>query len=135
MMLSRYRRAEAARRRRAAAGRSQIYLSREDRMWTGDPVEKQQPRAVVELVLHGPRLEPVGGERDDPPGARYGAGHHEPAGPSHVAGEIGYRHASLATGPPLGSRYHACVTERERPMTGTGLRVRGDIHREDLSRL
>ena len=53
-----------------ALRRSQVRLPRVDRVRAGGPVEEEQPRAVVDLVLQRPGLERHGLERDLLAGAR-----------------------------------------------------------------
>lgn len=55
---------------RSRAARSEIHLALIHGVGTGDPVQEQQTRTVVNLVLQGPRLERVG----DQPNRRSGPG-------------------------------------------------------------
>src|SRR5581483_5547412 len=74
---------------------SEIYLSGIYRMRAGHPVEEQQPGAVIDLVLEGPRFERIRRDFDLFTGTGKSAGHDEPAGAFHVTREVGHRHAAL----------------------------------------
>ena len=112
------------------AGLSEVGAPRVDGVRTGHPVEEQQPEGVVDLVLHGDRLEGIRLEGDPLAGDGELPADREPSRAGDVAGEVRDRHAALPAPFPPGRLDDLGVAEDEEPVAGPGLRMTGDVDTE-----
>src|SRR3954462_11907665 len=113
MMTSRYRVIGPEPRRRA--DHSEIHLSGVDGVRAGDPIEKQQPGAMVDFVLQRPCLEGIRGDSPFFIGTGESPDNHQLSGPFDVAGQVGHGHTALAALLPLGRLFDAGLQSTNGP--------------------
>src|SRR5215216_174820 len=103
-----------------------------DGMCPGHPIEKQQTRTVVDLMLQRTSLEAVGIDLDKDAGYRQLARDRDLGSALDIAGEIRHRHTTFTCFLVTAGLSQPGIDQDDQSVSCAGLRVVGDIDAECL---